>query len=502
MERIEGQVEAQTDLAKEVLSWITFAKRPFTTTELQCALAVEVGETQLDDENIPELEDMVSVCAGLVTVDEQSNIIRLVHYTTQEYFKRKAGYWFPNAESEITKICIIYLSFDAFSCGPCEPYDELEQRLRLNPLYTYAARNWGELARHALSIGQEVVDFLLSKAQVEASSQALIDVLRREGTYPYILSTRPVTGLHLVAFLGLEEGVKALLQTGVDPDQAGMYGRTALTWAAKFGHKAIVKLLLGTGKVDAESIGENGRTPLSWAARYGHKAVVKLLLDTGKVDADSTDKYGQTPFSWATKHGYEATSIVRLLVDSRKADINSYDKVKRTALSYATRNGHENTVGILLSNSSVNPDWKDYFGLTPLSIATRNHRTEIARQLLETGRVDLDSRDCFGRIPVWYARRYGYDDIAKLSWKRQKRVRYHLWSRQLTYGGMFATSRCDDEYCKICTMNLPDGLEYYQCQVCSIGGFHVCLSCYEVGGRTSWSKRMATGNRICHWVDI
>jgi hypothetical protein len=31
---------------------------------------------------------MVSVCAGLVTIDEESNIIRLVHHTTQEYFER------------------------------------------------------------------------------------------------------------------------------------------------------------------------------------------------------------------------------------------------------------------------------------------------------------------------------------------------------------------------------------------------------------------------------
>ena len=43
---------------------------------------------KLDEENLPEIEDMVSVCAGLVTIDEESNIIRLVHYTTQEYFER------------------------------------------------------------------------------------------------------------------------------------------------------------------------------------------------------------------------------------------------------------------------------------------------------------------------------------------------------------------------------------------------------------------------------
>jgi hypothetical protein len=78
MNRIEGQVTDQEELAKQVLSWITCAKRPLTTTELQHALAVEFGEPELDEENLPQIEDMVSVCAGLVTVDEESGIIRLV----------------------------------------------------------------------------------------------------------------------------------------------------------------------------------------------------------------------------------------------------------------------------------------------------------------------------------------------------------------------------------------------------------------------------------------
>ena len=88
MERIEGQIADSKGLAKDVLSWITCAKNPFTTLELQHALAVEIGAPELDEDNLPEIEDMVSVCAGLVIVDKESDIIRLIHYTTQEYFQR------------------------------------------------------------------------------------------------------------------------------------------------------------------------------------------------------------------------------------------------------------------------------------------------------------------------------------------------------------------------------------------------------------------------------
>ena len=83
MERIEGQFVDQEKLAKQVLFWITYARRPLTTTELQHALGVEVGESQLDKDNIPQVEYMVSLCAGLVTVDKKSGIIRLVYYITQ-----------------------------------------------------------------------------------------------------------------------------------------------------------------------------------------------------------------------------------------------------------------------------------------------------------------------------------------------------------------------------------------------------------------------------------
>lgn len=75
------------ELAKEVISWITCAHRPLTTLELQHARAVVFGGSELGD-NLERIETMVSVCAGLVTINEESSIIRLFHYKTQEYFEQ------------------------------------------------------------------------------------------------------------------------------------------------------------------------------------------------------------------------------------------------------------------------------------------------------------------------------------------------------------------------------------------------------------------------------
>ncbi|KAH8728254.1 ankyrin repeat protein, partial [Phaeosphaeriaceae sp. PMI808] len=139
MERVQGQKQDFRLLAQRVLFWITCAKRRLTTSELQHALAVEVGMPELDNDNLPQIEVMVSVCAGLVTIDEQSQIIRLVHHTTQDYFERTRKRWFPDAQTDIATTCVAYLSFTSFETGFCPTDKDFEARLQSNILYDYAA---------------------------------------------------------------------------------------------------------------------------------------------------------------------------------------------------------------------------------------------------------------------------------------------------------------------------------------------------------------------------
>ena len=264
MERINGQKSGFRLLAKKVLSWIICAKRPLTTLELQHALAVNIGDPELDKENIREIEDMASVCAGLVTVDEESKIIRLVHYTTQEYFERTWESWFPNAHTDITKICVTYLSFNAFGTGFCLTDKEFEARLQSNALYDYAARNWGSHAHGDLGeVEKLIVDFLKSEAKVTASSQAMIVSLNYYFKGYSQKAPRQMKGVHLAAYFGLRDMMTALLKNRYEPDSKDSDRRTPLSWAAENGHEAVVKLLLATEKVDLDSKDSYGLTPLS-----------------------------------------------------------------------------------------------------------------------------------------------------------------------------------------------------------------------------------------------
>ncbi|KAJ7659529.1 hypothetical protein B0H17DRAFT_954642, partial [Mycena rosella] len=114
MERIDRQSEDDRNIARLILIWISNAKRLLSISELQEALAVEPGDTTFDSDNILDVDIMLSVCAGLVTVDQTDHIVRLVHYTAQQYLDSVQASRFPQAQVDITTTCLAYLSFEMF----------------------------------------------------------------------------------------------------------------------------------------------------------------------------------------------------------------------------------------------------------------------------------------------------------------------------------------------------------------------------------------------------
>ena len=94
-----------------VLSWITYTRRPLSVDELHHGLAVEYGdnevqEKEFDPENLLSPKSLIDVCAGLVVIESRSQIIRLVHYTTQEYFDKECSRLFEDAEIDIRQLVL------------------------------------------------------------------------------------------------------------------------------------------------------------------------------------------------------------------------------------------------------------------------------------------------------------------------------------------------------------------------------------------------------------
>jgi hypothetical protein len=178
-----------------------------TTVELQYALALEVEDYELDLDKIERFKGVVSVCAGLVTVNEEGDIVQLVHYTTQEYFEQTTEKWFPNAQYHITTACITYLSFSAFEGGARWSPWLFARRLESNKLYDYTAHHWGHHARQASTLHPKVLDFLQCTAKVESAAQEMLDrtpYFRHSDQGPV---PGQMTGLHLAAYFWITESV-------------------------------------------------------------------------------------------------------------------------------------------------------------------------------------------------------------------------------------------------------------------------------------------------------
>lgn len=410
MERIQGHKPGSQKLAERVLLWITSSKRLLTMFELQQALAVEAGDCELDEDNLPQIEDMINVCAGLVTTDKESNIIRLVHHTAQEYFEKTQAKWFPHADTEVATICLTYLRFDVFDTGFCSTDEEFEQRLNLNPLYDYAARYWGHHARVATgSVEELTLSFLGSMPKIAASAQAAMvhpDAPRYSQRAP-----RGVTGLHLAAMFGLTQTVMKLLLSGHEPNPQDTFNQTPMLLAAANGHDKVVSLLLAGGQTKVNCGDKYGRTPISWAARMGHRAVVQQLLMSDDVDPNSKDNYDQTALTLAKENGHD--DIADLLEAEGNTLLTSHTFSKAPDLLLrAARDGNETAVKLFLTE--LDPDLKDGIGRTPLLWASERGHEAIVKQLLATGNVDVNVEDKYGRSPLNSAITNGHESVVEI----------------------------------------------------------------------------------------
>ena len=352
LSRMKEQPRSKSKLGTEVLMWVSHAERPLHVDELRHALGVEEGSTDLNIQNILPVETLLRCCLGLVTVEKSSSIVRLVHYTLQEYLSHNPNL-FVKPDSRIAEICLTYLNFrHVRSFSPA-----LSSVPPTAPFVEYASCYWGLHARRKTTESVKTLALkLLARYDKHISSKILL--LRGVGIWnpPFDREDTPrgFTGLHGAAYLGCVEITAALLESGKwDVMAADFNGNTAITWAARRGHEGVVRVLLERSDINPNKADKWGQTPLLWAAVNGHERVVRMLLQRTDVNPSMADEYGRTPLLGAAVNGYGG--VVRTLLERNDVNPNAADEYGRTPLAGATVNGHERVVRILLGHGGVNP---------------------------------------------------------------------------------------------------------------------------------------------------
>ncbi|RSM14423.1 hypothetical protein CDV31_005440 [Fusarium ambrosium] len=409
MRRVEKQFPDQAALAKDVLQWIVCAKVPLSVSELQHALAVDIGKEYLGPDDLPDANDMVTACGGLVTVDHESGIIRLFHSTTQEYFERTRNIWFPTAEDQMAEVCLTYLSFQPSRIRPCRTIDEYRSRCLDWPFYQYTCRYWGFHAHQTPSA--RVLAFFQLKYAFQSSLQPLFqDQTDSVYTgyyhmnYIYDPMEEQITELHIASLFGLATVVQDLA-VYQDVNQQTARGWTPLAFAAYGAHDTVIRLLLAKYKANSNLQDKYGTSPLHLAAFYGHKTSAQLLLEVGEAAPCTRDLDDRTPLYLAVERGH--VEIARLFFD--KFDVDSDSKFPRDVLlCTAVAQGHEKLVELILLQPNINPDFSDpnlgyYAERTPLSWAATRDDGAICKTLLRTEKVDVNRRSLRDRTPLSFA---------------------------------------------------------------------------------------------------
>ncbi|KAH0499244.1 hypothetical protein TgHK011_006449 [Trichoderma gracile] len=444
IKRINKQKLGLRTLAMEVLSWVTFAKRSLTISELRHGLATEKGMKTIEDDDLPDLEDIGRVCVGLVTVDEKTGIIELVHYTTQEYFESSPMDWFVNANATIFDACITYLSFSEFDSGFCRTDEEFEERQKNFPFCDYATSHWGHHISDDTKPSRELLEFLNNQAMVDASVQTLRAV-KRDSSHPDYSQEAPrgVTGLHLAAHFGLIGLPRVLLgdrhRHGWTLSSLDSDNQTPLFWAARNGQGEAVSWLIDSTAALERRDRHRGATPLIWAAQNGHENVVRILLEAGSK-LNAKDLSERTPLSLAAYHKHD--SVIRLLLE-RGGIVHPNDESGKIKL-LATRLEHHKVIEMLYEHGSASAcDGEDKMvtytaedcsaaamqrsphddsGIDEINVqdralllrAAERGDQQVVEELINSGKAHINARDQNGATPLICAARKGHDTI--VSW--------------------------------------------------------------------------------------
>ena len=435
MKRIEDQHPARRDLAKTTLLWITHSQRLLSVAELQQAVAIELGESDLDSDSMVECDEILSACAGLVTRDSdigvsnsihyhshhltgRRDILRLVHYTTKEYLERTKTMYFPKAQEYLASSCLTYLLFDIFSGALCSLSDPSEDR---------AEHEWLE-AKASLCFGCKLC-WAAEQHECESWQVDAFDANlcwnARDKEYPFYAYAAWYWGYHTENCD--DEAIRVLTERFLNDQNrvsgalhfVGEYGKdyrwrdaferadsnpgSAMQLAAFLGLTKIMSEMLENG-FDPDLRDRFGSTPLFWAAYRGHEDIVRLLMTREEVDPNVRSRSGGTPLMVAVVK--KQIAIVLLLLAYETVDINAKDEVPgRSALHYAVswRSQQLQIMELLLARDNINVNLKDNKGRTPLMIAVEKRNEDAIRLLLAHRDIQVNERDNEGRTALYSA---------------------------------------------------------------------------------------------------
>ncbi|KAH6879575.1 hypothetical protein BKA70DRAFT_1474968 [Coprinopsis sp. MPI-PUGE-AT-0042] len=377
--RILDLAPAKSLLARNTLTWVVHSTRSLTIEELLVAVATCPDTHRFEQDRLVQEETLIGLCHGLVAVEEETRLVRLVHYTAKDTLEHLIIENSPRPHALLSAVCLARLADSGFLRTKLNYEYELEGALQAEPFLSYVYDSWSTHARQSLAdplTTSRLTDFvadchafpviyyggwlLLDNFDVLGPLHLVIyfnlpitlagsDSLRNpnQGT-----AKRGETALSLACMQGHDDAVKELLHLpNILVNSASVDGTTALMWASIKGHEGAARLLIACPGLNINATEFDRWTALMWVSGSGHQGMVELFLSRPDIAINMRNENGSTGLAIASVRGHE--EVVMLLLSCPDVDVNAADQDKDTALTKAAKNGKESVVKLLLAHPSI-----------------------------------------------------------------------------------------------------------------------------------------------------
>ncbi|KAL3256112.1 hypothetical protein ABHI18_007850 [Aspergillus niger] len=440
----------------KILDLVAIACRPLTTEEMREALSVVPWETTWDPaRRLNDIHATLGCCGSLLTVDEESWSIRVVHHSVKTFIFDHTGEGFDvnRANQTLAGIIVTYLNYDVFSR---QLSTVKVPKISSSSVTAAVVNSTVPARRQSQSFALKLLRLKKSKDRdVGYSLLQYLQASRASDTVPWALYQYAVAWWqeHIwyldLDLPNLQKLLINLLEVH-DYDKLDFNGRTPLSHASQRGCLALVNWLLARGA--RHTVDVSGYSPLSWAINGRHLAVIDTLLKSEAVDPSVVDRSGETPLiSVIIMRDLEVLNcfcdrVVR--VDWNQTGSNGYTPLmtatlinfveailallKRlgphiltqspngdTALHLAARKGYAEAFNFILAQAMVKQTFSKPLlitnrnGETPLWLAAAHGHLEIVRSILQYQDFDLDVPDTGGETPFWVAASNGHTEIVR-----------------------------------------------------------------------------------------
>ncbi|KAF3935394.1 hypothetical protein ABW20_dc0102263 [Dactylellina cionopaga] len=386
----EEEDESDLMLLRRLIVWVARARRPLTVKELQYALAVDMSDTCLKDTAarvIPNLENVICRIPFLEILDEKSmnemcseptgcqtgngryqpsqsispgNTVRFIHHTAKEYVLQMTDStdnsnpanlsrvrssdqnWLALTDLTIGRLCIRFLSFKDFECGPLRKFpagvrfvDGFRSFIEDHGFLEYAASFWSfhlEAVPDLDDDTKELISFWACELKNNLRLWCQLSNFLQFGEHTDFIDN--YFGLHVVAGSGITPMVTYFIDRGDDLNKRDELGRTPYMMASFLNCDACAKLLEDAGAdtcLEFPHVTDCVVTDFQELLFSGDIEAIQKAIDDG-ADVNELDNFGRTALFYACFYLDEKT--VDLLLKAN-TDLSIQDKYGRVALDVA-----------------------------------------------------------------------------------------------------------------------------------------------------------------------